>query len=161
MTFSLCGGKTKMSPLHHQMRYLEFWDVIHRFWKIKIQNIEILDAIITDAKIIRTNERHDHTERRPSLSEVNHCHVKRKERKGPVRYNHPKPTDIAKSTLCTTWIHLEAPNVCMWYIVLVLRSLLVLGGSTLLWTTHQTNWAKDHPHPIGQGQPSNYWSRPC
>ena len=28
---------------------------------------------------------------------------------------------IAKPTLCTTCIHLEAPNVCMWYIVLVLR----------------------------------------
>ena len=28
-------------------------------------------------------------------------------------------------------VYLEAPNVCMWYIVLVLRSLLILGGSPL------------------------------
>ena len=44
----------------------------------------------------------------------------------------PPKTNIDRKTntmyLC---IHLEAPNVCMWYIVLVLRLMLVLGGSTL------------------------------
>ena len=32
----------------------------------------------------------------------------------------PKTNTDLKPTLCTTCIHLEAPNVCMWYIVLVL-----------------------------------------
>ena len=32
----------------------------------------------------------------------------------------PKTNTNLKPTLCTTCIHLEAPIVCMWYIVLVL-----------------------------------------
>ena len=52
------------------------------------------------------------------------------------KVNHPNPTPNAKPTLCTTCIHLEAPNVCMWYIVLVLLSVLVLGGFTLV----QSRW---------------------
>ena len=37
----------------------------------------------------------------------------------------PPKTNSDRKTKCVL------PNVCMWYIVLVLRSLLVLGGSTL------------------------------
>ena len=41
-------------------------------------------------------------------------------------YVYPKPT------LCTICIDLEAPNVCMWYIVFSFRSVLVLSIHTLL-----------------------------
>ena len=34
----------------------------------------------------------------------------------------PKTNAILKPTVYTTCIHLEAPNVCMWYIVLVIGS---------------------------------------
>ena len=38
-----------------------------------------------------------------------------------IQNQHQPKTNIGlKPTLCTTCIHLEAPNVCMWYIVLVL-----------------------------------------
>ena len=37
----------------------------------------------------------------------------------------PKTNTDLKLTLCTTCIHLEAPNVCMWYIVLVLGILTI------------------------------------
>ena len=41
-------------------------------------------------------------------------------KKEPLKVCIPKINIDLKPTLCTTCIHLEAPNVCMWYVVLVL-----------------------------------------
>ena len=41
-------------------------------------------------------------------------------KKEPLKVCIPKINIDLKLTLCTTCIHLEAPNVCMWYVVLVL-----------------------------------------
>ena len=48
-----------------------------------------------------------------------------------IRYIYPNPPLNLKPPVCTTCIDLEARNVCMWYIVVVLGLAVVFGTHTL------------------------------
>ena len=58
----------------------------------------------------------------------------------------PKTNSDRKTNTMYHMHNLKAPNVCMWYIVLILQSLLVLGGSTLV----------EHPHAPWKCVSSNF-----
>ena len=47
---------------------------------------------------------------------------------GGGKVSRPKTNRFLKPTLCTTCMHLQLPNACMWYIVLVLGSYRSQGG---------------------------------